>query len=280
MNSAKDLTGQKFGRLTAIKRVGSRNGYALWECKCDCGNTKITTSTKLVQGVTTSCGCYAKYVAKYVRHNYIDDLTGQKFNRLTVLGQAGRGSSGQVLWDCLCECGKHVVVRGNNLKSGKVKSCGCYKNDIFVQHNMKHGMSDTKLHSVWSSMKSRCTCPTTTGYKWYGGRGIKVCAEWQTFELFCAWAMSHGYKEGLTIDRIDVNGDYCPENCRWITMQEQLYNTTRNHRITVNGVTKTVTEWANERGMKYNTILTRLDRGWSEYDAVMTPAGCRRSTAY
>lgn len=156
----------------------------------------------------------------------VDNLVGQKFNRLTVV-EYDHSDNG-VYWLCKCDCGNYVAVRGRDLKSGKTKSCGCYHKDLAAnlgRNKRTHGKSETKLYSVWCSMKSRCGNPNNKHYYRYGGRGITVCSEWEkSFESFYEWSINNGYQEGLTIDRIDNDGNYEPHNCRWVTMYVQCRN--------------------------------------------------------
>ena len=164
--------------------------------------------------------------------NFID-LTGQRFGAVEVLHRVPNNSRNEVMWLCRCNCGKEFVTRARSLRSGETTSCGCLRKEHAIsamrKANTRHGASPhrgyTKLYNTWLRMKGRCNTPTATSYQYYGGRGIKVCPEWELdFSAFRDWALSHGYKEGLSIDRIDVNGDYCPENCQWITMAEQQRN--------------------------------------------------------
>ncbi len=154
------------------------------------------------------------------------DLTGQRFGRLTVLEQAGRDSRREATWWCICDCGNKIQVPGYSLRRGNTQSCGCLKVDI---HKV-HGGYYSRLYKVWFSMKQRCYNPKSKDYKNYGGRGIIVCDEWlHDFETFRDWALQIGYDENApfgecTIDRIDVNGNYEPCNCRWITIKEQRKN--------------------------------------------------------
>lgn len=204
--------------------------------------------------------------------NFVD-ITGQKFGRLTVSGFAGKSNDRQYMWLCDCDCGNTVIVRGYSLRSGNTQSCGCLQKETNIRIRTTHGMSNTRIYNIWKGMKERCSTPSTSCYKYYGGRGIKVCDEWQEFEPFCEWAMMHGYRDDLTIDRLDVNGDYGPDNCRWATIEEQVLNTRRNHYITHNGETKTLKEWAKILGINHSTLIERLRRWQSVGDALSIPKG-------
>lgn len=154
------------------------------------------------------------------------DLTGQKFGRLTVLQRAdniGRLTA----WNCVCECGTKTVVLAGHLRMERIVSCGCYKRENSTMKATKHGHWGTKLHRVWLSMRQRCNNSKNKSYKDYGGRGIKVCEDWSDFSVFEDWALKKGYKVGLSIERINVNGGYLPENCTWIPLCEQGKNTRR-----------------------------------------------------
>lgn len=166
------------------------------------------------------------------------DLVGQRFGRLTVLERTNLRRRKKVLWRCLCDCGKETLVITNHLTNGNTKSCGC----LHLEGNRKtHGQCGTRLYRIWKSMKTRCYSPTSPIYKHYGGRGITICDEWQKFQPFYKWAMANGYSDKLSIDRIDVNGNYEPSNCRWATSEEQHNNTRRNVMLTCNGETLSLT---------------------------------------
>lgn len=151
------------------------------------------------------------------------DLTGQRFGRLVVLGRDGSDKYGSALWRCRCNCGNEVLVTSSNLR--RTNSCGCLRRELVTKRDTAHGQRFTRLYRVWQGMKTRCNTPSSTSYRWYGARGITVCDEWMNnFESFRSWALTHGYRDDLTIDRINVDGNYEPDNCRWATVAEQQHN--------------------------------------------------------
>lgn len=192
------------------------------------------------------------------------DLTGQRFGRLTVIGISHKTQSGKYYWSCQCDCGTNCIISGNLLKSGQTQSCGCYRREVARARRQKYSDKNNRLYRIWGNMKKRCYCKSDPKYHNYGGRSICICDEWKnSFQNFQAWALSHGYQDDLSIDRIDVNGDYTPQNCRWTNNLIQCNNKTDNVLITYMGRTQTVAEWARETGIYINTIHYRLKHGWT-----------------
>lgn len=198
------------------------------------------------------------------------DRTGMRYGRLTVISQAERTNDGFTQWLCKCDCGKTKIIPTHNLT--RIQSCGCYKQEVFKRDHIKHGNSKTKLYHVWSSMKARCKNQNNKEWHRYGGRGISVCEEWRNgYEPFQNWALSHGYKEGLTLDRIDNDKGYSPDNCRWITLSEQQNNTSRNRFIEYNGEVKTASQIAKENNVNAKMFCQRIASGWDIERALNEP---------
>lgn len=259
-----DYTGQLFGKLTVIEQAGrNKHRRILWRCKCDCGNECVVDSMALKKK-QSSCGCY--------RHAAIrKDRTGERHGRLFVLGPAHIKRRTENYWTCLCDCGTICTVPGTSLKKGDAKSCGCLKLDLVKERATIHGQSKTILYKRWNSIRNRCNNESYKRYKDYGGRGIKMCDEWSDFEVFAKWENENGYEEHLTIDRIDNNGNYCPENCRWVPMSVQAWNKRTTTKVTYNGETLNLHEWSERTGLPHTTIRSRLDRGWSVEDTLTVP---------
>lgn len=195
------------------------------------------------------------------------DLTGKKFGRWSVFDYAGKS-----YWNCTCECGTERKVFASNLLNNKSTSCGCY----CAEQVRTHGMSGSKVYAIWESMRQRCSRPSSSYWHRYGGRGIKVCERWQSFENFYA-DMGEPPTEKHSLGRIDNDGDYEPNNVRWETLDQQNNNKVLNHKVTIDGVTKTLTQWAQENGLKPSTVMSRVSYGWNDIDAVTIPSKRGRS---
>lgn len=196
------------------------------------------------------------------------DATGMRFGRLTVIERAGSNKKGNAVWLCLCDCGRYTKVRGNSLRNGQTQSCGCLAKETLGNRKMTHGGTKDSLYTIWKSMKQRCDNSMNPAFKNYGGRGIAVCKEWHDYDSFRKWALQSGYSQGLEIDRVDNNGDYEPDNCRWVTRKANCNNQRRNVTISYNGRTQTATQWAEELGIKQATILWRC-RHWKDAEKIL-----------
>lgn len=200
---------------------------------------------------------------------YKNDLKGKKFNRLTVLECVGQKGRRRTMWRCICDCGNVVIVDGSHLKNGHTKSCGCYNKDRIGNLNKKTGKTNTRIHYVYLNMINRCNRKDSREYRLYGARGIKVCEEWlgeHGFENFYKWAIQTGYdinaKRGeCTLDRIDVNGNYEPDNCRWVSQIIQCNNRRITRRVIVNGEEDTVANLSRKYNIDYDTLL-RYSKGF------------------
>lgn len=202
------------------------------------------------------------------------DLTGKEFGNLEVIRLAVDIPGKKKKWLCRCKnCGSEVIVQGSNLQSGHSTQCkSCQIKDTH-KSNTKHGQTHTKLYYVWHGMINRCDNPKHKSYCDYGEKGVSVCKEWHDSKKFFEWALSHGYKEGLEIDRIDTSGDYCPKNCRWITRLKNANNKTNNRIISHNGEEKTLAEWARYYGVDYKQLHKNISKGYPLDEAVkMTKA--------
>lgn len=202
-----------------------------------------------------------------------DFYIGQKISRLTIADIFPRkrpNGRSDIVCRCVCDCGKQVDVTTSHLKDGHTKSCGCLKHDTKAQ--LKHGMSHSKIDEIYKGMKARCYNKNSKAFPRYGGRGITICDEWLSDKKkFFEWAFENGYKDGLTIDRIDNDGMYEPSNCRWSTYKVQANNTSKNRRVKWNGESHSLAEWQDILGISQKTIGYRLRRGWTVADALTTP---------
>lgn len=221
------------------------------------------------------------------------DLTGQRFGRLVVLD----GTYEHITptgnhyrkHKCICDCGNYTYVASGRLRDGSTRSCGCWRKEVLTKQaraNYKHGASrdnaplvDKRLYRIWKNMLKRCENSNNEDFHFYGERGISICEDWHTFEKFREWSLLNGYGESLTIDRIDVNGDYCPTNCRWATRTVQSNNMRSNRLVDVNGNKHTIADWSRLSGINGGTIRKRLKLGWSPFTAVYAPVTRLSSSA-
>lgn len=233
-----DLTGKKFGRLIVLNiSKEKKDNRITWKCKCECGNIKNVIGKALRNGTIKSCGCYSKEIIKNNAKKRFIDITGQKFNRLTVLNRSHNNKFNFIMWECLCDCGNKCFAKAYELKTEQIKSCGCLNNELRSKRVKTHDLSKTSLYRVWKSIKTRCLCKSNKNYKRYGGRGIIICNEWLNNPMkFIEWAKNNGYKKGLTIDRKNNNGNYKPSNCRFVSIKENNRNTSNckvNYEIVI-----------------------------------------------
>jgi hypothetical protein len=256
--------GSTYGLWTVIesglRKANSTKSFS--NCRCQCGIVKLVQDYTLTTGKSTSCGCQIGKVD-------FSDMSGKTFGRLTVVKRSQRmkDNSGTTrdYWHCICSCGNKemVEIQGKHLRSGTTESCGCIVK--------KHGMRDSIEYSTWRSMRKRCLDLNNKQYDRYGGRGIKICDRWNKFENFYA-DMGDRPSKLHSIDRIDNDGDYTPENCKWSTDVEQ--NTNRgdfNKPLTYNGITMTQSQWAKKMGCRDNVLNNRLKAGWSVEKTLSTP---------
>lgn len=197
----------------------------------------------------------------------MNDITGIRSGRLKAIRPTEkRSAKGGILWECLCDCGNICYVDAYSIKANKTKSCGCIRREKTIQRNRAGAKypqeeRESRLYSIWQGIYARTAYPSQKAYKDYGGRGITICDEWKNnFYAFKEWALNNGYANGLTIERIDNNGNYCPENCKWITKGEQNNNQRSNIIIEYRGETHTAAQWADIMGIKHSAIYKRIHK--------------------
>jgi hypothetical protein len=193
------------------------------------------------------------------------DLTGHKYGRLSVVRLHGRTQHGDKRWLCRCDCGNEKIVQGNNLRNQHTMSCGCLNTETHTTHGMYH----TKIYKVWHGMKSRCVNRSHSAWEYYGGRGVEICQKWMDFEGFYE-DMGCSYKDGLTIDRRNNDGNYCKKNCRWVPQEAQKRNTRHNVFLEYKGEVKCLKEWSEIIGLAYPMLQKRISRGWQTERAFET----------
>ena len=196
------------------------------------------------------------------------DLTGMRFERLSVIGKTRK--NGRVAWLCKCDCGNETKPYTTELMRGRAKSCGCLQKEIASKTFHKHGQCKSRLYRIWSNMIQRCSNPKNDNYHLYGAKGVAVCEEWKDFSVFSKWAMESGYSDNLSIDRIETNKGYSPKNCRWATPQEQTDNRECTRYVSFNGKTQTLKRWSEETGIQYGRLLWRISQGWPIEKALTT----------
>lgn len=277
-----EYIGKQFYWLTVLGPSDglSKDGSKQWDFKCVCGKVISRPPARVIgkDCHSKSCGCMRYKNITHKEHNRenlqrvdAESLIGQKNNMLTVIGYERPEGKGRVKLKCKCECGNTVFLLPYQFKSGSVKSCGC----ILNHDKITHGLSKHSLYSVWASMIKRCYDKESDNYGRYGGRGIFVCEEWRhSPKKFYEWSDSVGGRpEGTTLDRVDNDGPYSPENCRWATSTQQSRNKRSNRLITCNGETKCLSDWCLEYGLNTETLRGRLEKGWTIEAALKTPVG-------
>ena len=260
-----NLVGRTFGQLLVVE-AGRHTGKRLfWNCRCTCGGTKEAQTSHLKGGTVTSCGC--------LRGKPRENLLGQVFGQLTVV-EAAEPVNGTTYWWCVCACGVHKQIGAGELKQGKTVSCGCQRGHArgaqLRTHGEGYGTNKTVEYGVWGKMHGRCEHPGNPNYKDYGGRGITVCTRWSGPQGYTNFLEDMGRRPSAahSIERKDNNAGYSPENCIWATKLVQMANKRDNRRLTFNGETLHLAEWARRVGLKRTTLRARLDAGWALEDAL------------
>lgn len=265
-----------YGWLTVVSKdslEGESLSRSAFVCQCICGVVKSIKTKNLLQG-SKSCGCLRKIRTSEAT---LKDLSGLRFGRWSVADRSITGSrtGTGAWWNCACDCGTERPVKSDSLISGKSLSCGCLHKEIVTEvgkAKKTHGETKTRLYNVWAGMKARCYDENQSRFKDYGGRGIEICDQWgNSYEAFRDWAIAAGYESELTIERLDVNGNYCPENCKFITMADQARNKRNTVHLTAWGESKKLDEWLQDSRCTVPSVARlrdRLTKGWSPEDAI------------
>lgn len=263
--------GAKFGKLTYVRDakkmiLPSGQKPRVARCKCECGRFSNVLLLHLVRGRTISCGKCVRQIRKSV--------LGKRFGTLTITKELSDFTDCGRLFRMVqaeCDCGKIIVRRLNCVRN--LRSCGCLTSKILREKGLTHGMTRTRIYSIWCNMRNRCYNKKVPNYRGYGAKGIRVCPEWRkSFEAFYSWSMANGYQEHLTIDRFpNKKGNYEPLNCRWATTFQQQNNKTTNVYYAYGGLTKTLAEFCAELGVDYHMVSVRINKlGWSIDQALET----------
>lgn len=254
MSKFKDLSGNKYQHLNIVRFLERKDRKSLYLCRCDCGKEVILSSQAFKDKKQMSCGCQTWKNTRKI------DMAGKRFNKLLVLEEFGKRRK-EILWDCLCDCGNHRQATGYDLSSGKTISClKCSKERVSTS-NITHNMTGTKIYHIYWDMRMRCYNDKVESYSYCGAKGTIVCDEWMGkngFVEFLIWSNDNGYVEGLSIDRIDNNKNYSPDNCRWTTMKIQQNNRKNNKIFSVDGIEDTMSNWSEKLHIPYHQ-LQRLD---------------------
>ena len=223
----------------------------------------------------------------YPTHCRFKDLSGNDYGYLHVDKYYGKDARGQLYYWCTCKCGNRILVRNTHLMYGDTLSCGCRISEADVKRNKensKHGGTGTRLHDIWTGMCQRCDNPNVEAYPEYGGRGIKMCDEWRNlkdgFINFRNWALENGYDDKLTIDRIDVNGNYCPENCRWSNKKVQSNNRRDTMYLQIATYRLPLMIWSEITGIPRHTLWSRHMHGWTDSETILTPSNGDKTKQY
>lgn len=220
---ARDFTGKKIDKITVLRKLPTTKSYTEYECQCKCGTIFVKSAFYLTTNSKKSCD--------KCKEAKVQDISGNRYGRLTAVRYVGKSKGKQTLWECRCDCGNMVVVHQQNLVSGHSKSCGCFNAEVTGKRNRTHGDTKTRIYRIWHDMMYRCYSENHKSYYLYGGKGITVCKPWHNYNNFKKWALQNGYADNLSIDRIDGSKNYEPSNCRWATLIEQANNTSRNRRF-------------------------------------------------
>lgn len=274
-----DLSGQRFGRLVVLHQAPIDGKRTKWVCRCDCGRQIVRRDDLLWHPKMVSCGCYRaenKLIVdggKALLPSWAIDMTGKVFGLLTVVRPVEADKRG-VLWLCRCECGTEKVLPARQLNRGAVNSCGCLRRALSIQRSTRHGGSRTSEYQIWRGMVDRCENPGSAVYDRYGGRGIRVCDRWKSsFEAFRA-DMGSRPSNKHTLDRVNNDEGYGPDNCRWASYLVQANNTRQNVWVEYMGESKTVAQWIRHLclPLSHSTYLSRIKNGWSARDAFTQPS--------